>query len=196
MIQNEIAKKYSQAIFSLAEEKDKFIEFKKDLNKVWDVISENDELENALFHPRVEISEKKQILKRLFEGEISKELFNFLSLLVEKRRIFYLKVINDQFNNLVNKRKNILEIEVVSAIELDDTLNKKLKNKIQKELDFDVMLKNTVDPDIIAGLILKIGDKIIDGSIRQEINDLKEKIEQIPVSKLGVEWYESETRRN
>ncbi len=187
MIQNEIAKKYSQAIFSLAEEKDKFIEFKKDLNKVWDVISENDELENALFHPRVEISEKKQILKRLFEGEISKELFNFLSLLVEKRRIFYLKVINDQFNNLVNKRKNILEIEVVSAIELDDTLNKKLKNKIQKELDFDVMLKNTVDPDIIAGLILKIGDKIIDGSIRQEINDLKEKIEQIPVSKLGVE---------
>jgi len=187
MIQNEIAKKYSKALFSLAEEKDKFIKFNDDLNLVKESFTEHKELKNVLFHPRIKIEEKKKIFNRVFAEEISEEIHNFIQLLIDKRRIFFIKAIINQFNNLVNDREKILEIEVVSAIELEEDMKDRLKEKIEKEMDYEVILNNTVDPEILGGLVLKIGDKIIDGSIQHKLNTLSEKIEKIPVSKLGVE---------
>ena len=187
MIQNQIAKKYSQALFSLAEEDDMFVKFKNDLNEIKEIISEHDDFRNVLFNPRIQNEEKKKVLKRVFSGEVSERIFNFINLLIEKRRIFYIEFIIDQFNKLVNDREDILEVEVVSAIELENDLQKKLKKKLEKEMNYKVVLNNTVDPEILGGLVLKIGDKIIDGSIQHELNTLKDKIEKIPVSKLGVE---------
>ena len=187
MIQNQIAKKYSQALFSLAEENNEFVKFKEELNEINEAISEHDELRNVFFHPRIEIKEKKKILEKIFSEKFSKDILNFLNLLIDKRRIFYIEAIIEQFNNLVNKREDILEVEVVSAIELEEKLQNKLEGKLEDELNYEVILKNVVDPEILGGLILKIGDKIIDGSIQNELNTLKDKIEKIPVSKLGVE---------
>lgn len=196
MIQNQIAKKYSKALFSLAEEKDEFIKFQDDLNLIKEAFTEHKEFRNVLFHPRIKLDEKKRIFDRVFEEEISQEIYNFIQLLIDKRRIFYIKAIINKFNELVNDREKIIKIEVVSAIELEEDMKNRLKDKLEKGMDYDVILNNTVDPDILGGLVLKIGDKIIDGSIQHELNTLSEKIEKIPVSKLGVEWYESETRRN
>ena len=187
MIQNEIAKKYSQALFSLADEEENFVSFRNELNEVWETISDHEELENILFHPRIQIDEKKRVLKRIFSEKISDSIFNFLNLLIDKRRIFYIKSIIKQFNELVNDREDILEIKVVSAIELDQELKDNLKEKLERQLDYDVVLEHDVNPEILGGLILKIGDHIIDGSVQHELNSLREKIEQIPVSKLGVE---------
>lgn len=187
MIQNEIAKKYSKALFSLAEEKDKFIKFKKDLNSIKEAFTEHKEFKNVLFHPRIKIEEKKRIFDRIFEEEISQEIYNFIQLLIDKRRIFYIKAIINQFNDLVNDREKILEIEVVSAIELEEDMKDRLKDKLEKGMEYEIILNNTVDPEILGGLVLKIGDKIIDGSIQHELNTISEKIEKIPVSKLGVE---------
>lgn len=187
MIQNEIAKKYSKALFSLAEEKDKFVKFKNDLSLIKKAFTEHKEFKNVLFHPRIKIEEKKRIFDRIFEEEISQEIYNFIQLLIDKRRIFYIKAIINQFTDLVNDREKILEIEVVSAIELEKDMKNSLKEKLEKEMNYEVVLNNTVDPEILGGLVLKIGDKIIDGSIQHELNTLSEKIEKIPVSKLGVE---------
>lgn len=187
MIQNEIAKKYSKALFSLAEEKDEFIKFQDDLNLIKEAFTEHKEFRNVLFHPRIKLEEKKRIFGRVFEEEISQEIYNFIQLLIDKRRIFFIKAIIDQFNVLVNEREKILKIEVVSAIELEENMKNRLKEKVEKEINYEVILNNTVDPEIIGGLILKIGDKIIDGSIQHKLNTLSEKIEKIPVSKLGVE---------
>ena len=187
MIQNEIAKKYSEALFSLAEEKDEFIKFKNDLNSIKEAFTEHKEFKNVLFHPRIKIEEKKRIFKRIFKEKISQEIYNFIQLLIDKRRIFYIKAIINQFNDLVNDRKKILEIEVVSAIELEENMKNRLKDKLEKGMNYEVVLNNTVNPEILGGLVLKIGDKIIDGSIQYKLNTLSEKIEKIPVSKLGVE---------
>ena len=187
MIQNQIAKKYSKALFSLAEEKDEFIKFQDDLNLIKEAFTEHKEFRNVLFHPRIKLDEKKRIFDRVFEEEISQEIYNFIQLLIDKRRIFYIKAIINKFNELVNDREKIIKIEVVSAIELEEDMKNRLKDKLEKGMDYDVILNNTVDPDILGGLVLKIGDKIIDGSIQHELNTLSEKIEKIPVSKLGVE---------
>ena len=187
MIQNEIAKKYSEALFSLAEEKDEFIKFKNDLNSIKEAFTEHKEFKNVLFHPRIKIEEKKRIFKRIFKEKISQEIYNFIQLLIDKRRIFYIKAIINQFNDLVNDRKKILEIEVVSAIKLEENMKNRLKDKLEKGMNYEVVLNNKVDPEILGGLVLKIGDKIIDGSIQYKLNTLSEQIEKIPVSKLGVE---------
>ena len=187
MIQNEIAKKYSQALFSLAEENDKFVEFQDELNLIKEAFTDHKEFRNVLFHPRIKIEEKKRIFHRIFGEEISQDIYNFVKLLIDKRRIFFIKAIIDQFNNLVNEKEKIIEIEVVSAIELEENMINRLKEKIEKEMNYEVILKNTVNPDILGGLVLKIGDKIIDGSIQNKLDTLSKKIEKIPVSKLGVE---------
>lgn len=187
MIQNQIARKYSQALFMLAEEENKFADFRRELNEIWETISGHEELKNLLFHPRIAIGEKKRVFKRIFFEEISRDIFNFLNLLIDKRRIFYIGSIIEKFNDLVNNLEDILEIKVISAVELDQDLKDRLKNKLEEKLGYEVVLEHNIDPDIIGGLILQIGDHIIDGSIQNELNSLRERIEQIPVSKLGVE---------
>ena len=187
MIQNEIAKKYSQAIFSLAKEENNLIEYREDLNEVWELINDTKDLKNALFHPRIMPEDKKSILKRVFAEEIYERIFNFLNLLVDKRRFVYIESIVNEFNQLVNKEEDILEVEVTSAIELDEKLKNKLRDKLEQQLDYKIILRHKVDSDIIGGIVLQIGDKIIDGSIQNELYSLRENLEQIPVSKLGVE---------
>jgi F-type H+-transporting ATPase subunit delta len=187
MIQNEIAKKYSQALFSLAKEEDNLVKYREEINEVWDLIKKTDDLKNSLFHPRIMPEDKKSIINKLFAKGLSGNVFNFLNLLVDKRRMFYIESIIKEFNQLVNNDENILEVGVTSAIEIDDSLKKKLQGKLEKQLDYEIIFQHRVDPEIIGGIIIRIGDKIIDGSIQYELNSLRERLKQIPVSKLGVE---------
>ncbi|MFW5856182.1 MAG: F0F1 ATP synthase subunit delta [Bacillota bacterium] len=187
MMQNQVAKKYSQALFNLAEEEGQLLDSLEEINQVWQVFTENDELRDVIFHPRILPGDKKNILKKIFAKELSAHVFNFLKLLVDHRRIFFLKSIVKEYNRLVNQQENILEVKVTSAIELDKDLKDNIRKKLEKELDYKIILEDKVDPDIIGGLILKIGDHIIDGSIQHELNSLHERIKQIPVSKLGVD---------
>ena len=187
MIQNEIAKKYSQALFSLAKEEGNLIGVRDDINEVWEIIEKTEDLKEALFHPRIMPEDKKNILKRIFEEEVTENVFNFLNLLVDKRRFLYIKSIVKEFNQLVNNEENILQIEVTSAVEMDQNLKDSLKKKLEQQLEHEIILQHKVDPEIIGGLVLQIGDKVIDGSIQNELHSLRENLEKIPVSKLGVE---------
>jgi len=97
-----------------------------------------------------------------------------------------LESIIKEFNTLVDDAESILHVEVTSAVELNESILAKLKEKLDSLLDYNIQIKNKVDEEIIAGIVLKIEDYIIDGSLLYELNSLKQKIKSIPVSKLGV----------
>ncbi len=185
-MRNEVARKYSDALFSLGIEKDKLLECKEALDEFWQLTKENKEFREALFHQRIMPEVKKKIMEKIFADQLMPEIYNFICLLIERRRIYFLESIIKEFNRLVDAAESILDVTVISAVELDQATNAKLNDKLKEIFDFKIRTNNEVDPDIVGGLVLKVGDYIIDGSIRHHLAKLQEHIEAIPVSKLGV----------
>lgn len=185
-MRNEVASKYSRALFELGKDHDNLIELKENLDEFWQLVLENEDLKELLFHQRIMPEEKKNILEKLFAEQMNKDVLHFLFILIDKRREFFLESIIQEFNTLVDDAESILHVEVTSAIELNDSILDKLKEKLDSLLDYNIQIKNNVDEEIIAGIVLKIEDYIVDGSLRNELNSLKQKLQAIPVSKLGV----------
>lgn len=187
MIENEIARKYGQAIFELASETDQLEEVNKDLQLLRKIIIESSDFKNLLYHPRIELDKKKEVFLKIIEGEISELTAQFCQLLIDKRRITSLNAIARDFELRLKEFNKILEVELKAAVELPADLIEQLKQKLANILDYQIELNTEVDKDLIGGIRIKIGDKVIDGSIKSDLEELQKRLEQIPVSKLGVE---------
>ncbi len=187
MIENQVARKYGQAIFELAQEKNMLEEVAEDLKSLRETIDEVKDFKNLLYHPRIEDDKKKEVFLELTSDEISDLTQDFCQLLIDKRRIRFLYHIVRDFEKRLNEAEEILEVEVISAIELPEDLQARIRKKLEDVTGYRVELESSVDEDLIGGFQIKVGDKIIDGSIKGELDKLQKKLEQIPVSKLGVE---------
>ncbi|TDO95083.1 ATP synthase F1 subcomplex delta subunit [Halanaerobium saccharolyticum] len=185
-MRNEVASKYSRALFGLGKDHDNLLELKRNLSEFWQLVQENEDLNMLLFHQRITPEDKKRTLEKIFAEELDQDILHFLFILIEKRREFFLESILKEFNTLVDDAESILHVEVTSAVELNDSMLNKLKEKLDSLLDYNIQIENKVDQEIIAGIVLKIEDYIIDGSLFYELNSLKQKLKSIPVSKLGV----------
>ena len=187
MIENEIAKKYGQAIFELASEKEKLEEVNQDLQLLRNTIKESSDFKNLLYHPRIEAEKKKKVFLEIMEEEITELTAQFCQLLIDKRRITFMNEIARDFELRLKEFSKILEVELKAAIELPDDLIEQIKSKLADILEYEIELNTEVDKDLIGGIRIKIGDKVVDGSIKAELENLQKRLEQIPVSKLGVE---------
>ncbi len=185
-MKNEVASKYSRAFFSLGKEKDKLTKFQENLNSFWETVEENEDLKEVLFHKRILPEDKKSIIEKIFKDQIEADVLNFIFILIDKRREYSFESIYKEFNKLVDKEEKILHVEVSTAVEMSQKSREKLKAKLDQMLDYTIIINNRVNPDIIGGLVMKIEDYIIDGSIRYHLDNLQEKLKKIPVSKLGV----------
>jgi len=186
MIKNEVAGKYGQAFFELALEKNSLQKFNEELNSVRDFILEHEDFSEVFFHQRISSGEKKKLVKRFFEEHITQEVLNFLFLIIDNNREFFIKDIINDFNKRVNKEEDILEVKVISAVELSEKLTEKLLKKLEKVFNYEIILETEVKPEIIGGIILQAGDYLIDGSLKNGLQSIQKSIEKIPVSELGV----------
>ncbi|SFL17805.1 ATP synthase F1 subunit delta [Halanaerobium salsuginis] len=185
-MRNEVASKYSRALFDLGKEKDNLPVLRDSLLEFWQLVVENEDLNQVLFHQRIMPEDKKRIIEKIFSDELETDILHFLYILIDKRREYFLESIIDEFNNLVDQEEDILHVEVTSAIELDEQTIDKLKAKLDQLLKYNIQLTNKVDQEIIGGLVLKVEDYIIDGSLRNGLYSLQQQLKAIPVSKLGV----------
>ena len=185
-MRNEVASKYSRALFRLGKDHDNLLELKNNLAEFWQLMQENEDLNKVVFHKRIMPEDKKDILSEIFAEEINEDVLYFLFILIDKRREFFLESVINEFYSLVDDAESIMHVEVTSAVELDDSIIDKLKEKLDSLIDYNIQIKNNVDEEIIAGIVLKIEDYIIDGSLLNQLNSLKHNLQTIPVSKLGV----------
>lgn len=185
-MKNEVASKYSRALFELGKDHENLLELKEALTEFWQLVLENEDLNQLLFHQRIMPADKKRTLNEIFAEELNDDILHFLFILIDKRREFFLESIIKEFDNLVDDAESILHVKVTSAVELDDSILAKLKEKLNSLLDYNIKLENKIDEEIIAGIVLKIEDYIIDGSLRNGLSSLEQKLKSIPVSKLGV----------
>ncbi|MFO7815721.1 MAG: ATP synthase F1 subunit delta [Halanaerobiales bacterium] len=186
MKKNEIARQYSKALYDLGEEKGNMGELFEELEEFWETLQENEVLKEALFHQRVLVEEKQTVFKEIFKDKLSEQIFKFIMLLIEKRRIYFLEIILESFRKLVHEHENIITVKVTTAIEMNSAIREKLKKRLDEYVDKKIEMKEDCDPDIIGGMVIKIGDYLIDGSIKSKLESLEDKIKKNPLQEIGV----------
>ncbi len=171
---------YDEALFELSKESGKLDEVYEDFTYVIESIKENPEFFVILNSPQITQEDKKNILEETYKG-ISDILLDFFKVLVDRYRIEYLMDLYDGFRILLEKDRGILDAEVISASKLDDSeldiLNKKLCEITGKK----ILIENIVDPKILGGLIIKVEDKVVDGSLVRRLENLRSELHQIVI---------------
>lgn len=176
MLRGAVARRYAQALYEIGEATNSLEVLEKELKEVVETIEGSRELQKVLYHPQVLPSEKKKILKAIFGAEYSAEAMKFLGLLVEKRRENYIVGIAAEFVALVNKARNTAAASITSAVELSEENKQELLKVLAKLSGKEVSPTFEVDPSLIGGVVVRVGDKVIDGSIKTRLATLKSRL--------------------
>lgn len=171
-----ITDRYATAFMELAERQDMFDKFDSDLAIIKETINSNKELKDFLEHPLIQSSDKKEVTESIFGEHISVFSLNLVKLLIDKNRILILPMLADHYKALLRKKRNISTAQVITAIEISEEIKNRVKEKLEKILSRTIEIETTIDKEIIAGMIVKIDDKIIDGSIRTKFENMKKNI--------------------
>ena len=172
----EIASRYSKASFAYAQDANSLDAVHEDMNVLLQVAKENPDMLRLLSDPIIRKNQKEEFLSS-FSDKFSSETKNFLDFLLEYRRFESLTAIIEAFNTLYDEYKNIASGTAVSAIKLNEDELSRISQAYAKKYGFkELILTNKVDPSILGGIILKVGDRIIDGSIRTRLQQIREQL--------------------
>ncbi|MFX4262659.1 F0F1 ATP synthase subunit delta [Pelotomaculum propionicicum] len=181
-----VAGRYAAALYEIASEEQVLPKYKNmvdtvegELKGIEKVIEDNPDLQKLLYHPQITPAAKKELLVKLFEGKVSDVTGNFLALLVDRRRETYFTDIVAEYIALANAGRNILAAQIASAVELNDKEKGELNKILGSLAGKKVQTTFTVDPSIIGGVVVRMGDKIIDGSVKTRLASLKERLKAI-----------------
>ncbi|SMC38321.1 F0F1 ATP synthase subunit delta [Sporomusa malonica] len=173
MLTNKLAIKYAQAIYEIASEKAMLDNVEKQLKLVEATIAGHADLATLMYHPIVPAPAKKETINRVFAGDLDGFVQNFLLLLIDKRREPALPAIISEYIRLANEARNIAEAEVFTAKELSAAQLEALAGKLSKVTGKNIVLKTSIDQELLGGVVVKIGDKLIDGSVARQLKALK-----------------------
>lgn len=172
-----IAERYSDALVEIAKEgKLTYEKISTDLNTIASILSQSKDLNEFLVNPLISVDDKKDIIEKVFTGEIDVLILNLLKLLVDKNRFGVFPQVLISYNSALDDINNISRISVISAVNMTDELKNKLITKLEEKLKKKVVLDLAVDSDIIAGLVIRIGDDVIDMSLKHKLEDLSKSI--------------------
>jgi len=172
-----LAKRYAKALFAVGKEEGAFDDYGKSLKDMAALFASTPEVQDALTNPMYPLEARAKVMEYLIgKSKASKVMANFFNLLVQKKRADILPDIAEQFQALVDADKNVSRGTVVSAAELSSSLSKKVQETLEKITGKQVVLTAQVDPSIIGGIVAKVGDLVLDGSIKSQLAGLKESI--------------------
>ncbi len=173
----EIAKVYSEALFDVAKEKGELDEVQQQLGEFADAVAANQDLQVFFFSPYLSSAEKRDGIAKAIEGG-NAELINFLELLAEKHRMPALFRIRQRFDELWAVENDRLEVTVTSAIELDPKVVESIGAEIEEKTGKTIELTSEVDESIVGGLVLRVGNRVLDASIANRLDKLRREVAQ------------------
>jgi F-type H+-transporting ATPase subunit delta len=173
----EAARVYAEALFDVAREHDKLDAIREELAQFVDVLDRDRNLQVFFFSPRFSSAEKVEGLNRAVSGA-DQELVNFLELLIEKGRMPEIFRIRRRFDELWKRANRRIDVTVRSAIELDPATIGKIGKEIERQTGQSVELASEVDEEILGGIVLQVGDMVLDASIRNRLERLRKSVAQ------------------
>ncbi len=178
-----VSKTYGDALFELALEENKLDLFFEESEVIRQVFLENSELIKLLNHPKIDKDEKISVMENIFKDRASNEFVGFLTLLVKKERQNDLISILDYFVSQVKEYKKIGVAYVSSAKELNEIQKAEIEKKLLATTDYKEFEMNyTVEQSLIGGLVIRIGDRVVDNSIKHKLNELAKDLYDIQLA--------------
>ena len=172
MIKSQVGRRYSKAIFDIAEEKNQVKEIYELLNSAMVLYRTDKRFKNFIRNPLISNEEKKSVLNEIF-GKDNSDNLNILLYILDKGRINCIKYIVAEYLKIYYRKNRILDVRATFTKELTDEQKKKLIDKLSQKTGKEINLEIKIDKNILGGGIIRIGDKIIDGSIRRELDNWK-----------------------
>lgn len=176
MINMGAARRYARALFQWAADNDQVTPVQQGLDRVIDSLEALPDLEKALTHPLIPGENKDRLIEQAFRGRVPGGLLHFLVLLRKRRRIDLLRAIHENYRRQALEYQGIAEAEVKAAVALTDDEMDRLQRILNSRLGKTAQINLQIDPELIGGWVVKVGDTVIDGSIRTALENLRERI--------------------
>lgn len=178
MLNTAVARRYAQALFSLAQEKAMMDQVESDLGIIMQRLADNANIRRVVEHQDIAPERKVALVQQVFGGTVSPLTLNFVCVVVSKRREDHLREMYKQYVELANDQRGVLEAEVRSAVAMSpeqiDALASRLGNRLGKTL----RLQAKVEPELMGGIVVRVGDTLLDGSVRTRLKRLRERLVQ------------------
>jgi F-type H+-transporting ATPase subunit delta len=171
----EIAAVYARSLFEVAKEHDKLDLVREQVGEFADALDETRELQVFFFSPYFSTTEKQEGLDRAVSGA-DPLIINFLKLLIENHRTPVIFRVRRAYDELWEQENQLLPVRVTSAVELDDKTVRQIGDRIAEQTGRKVDLSSQVDPDILGGIVVRVGNSILDASIRNRLESLRRQV--------------------
>lgn len=176
MSESVAAKRYANALFEVAKESKQLEVVEQDLQLITETIFSDKTIISFLNHPQIKADEKKEIIDNSLGKNVTQITKNLLFLLIDSHRQNEFLAILDEYTKMANEDRGIVDVEVRTIDVLGEQEKEKMIKALTKEFNKKIYLHNIMDPSIIGGVIMSIGDKVYDGSIRTKLNVMKRMI--------------------
>ena len=178
-----VSKTYGEALFELAVEEGKEEELLQEIKELKEILDANPDFGKLMNHPRILKEEKLKVVEDVFRGHISEELLGFLHLVVMKDRYSQIDAILDYFTDEVKKEKGIGVAYVSTACCIDEAKKKEIEKRLLETTHFKKMeMHYQVEEDLIGGMVIRIGDRVVDSSVKTKLYELQRQLLKVQLS--------------
>ena len=173
----EIARVYAEALFETAKEHGKIDEIRGELGEFADAVDGDRDMQVFLFSPYFSSAEKRAGIEKSVSGA-DERFLNFLELLAEKHRMPAIFRIRDRYEELWQQENKRIDVTVTSAVELGPEVAERIGAEIEKQTGRKVELQSKIDEEIVGGIVLQVGNMVLDASIRNRLEKLRKSVAQ------------------
>jgi F-type H+-transporting ATPase subunit delta len=167
-------KRYALALYQVGVEKNKVEEFLEELSSICNLIDNNEDFYQVIKHPQISTQKKKVVFTNIFKGNIDDDLLSFLLILIEKGRILFLREKLNEMEKIHLDRNNTLRATVRTAIPMLDSEIEALKIKLEGKYNKTIILTPEVDKSILGGVYVRVGNDVIDNTVKSKLDEMKE----------------------
>lgn len=174
----EIAAVYARSLFEVARDEGNLDQVREQLGQVADALDDEQELQVFFFSPYFSSQEKAEGLERMIDGA-DPMVMNFLRLLMEKHRMPAIFRVRRALDALWEEENKLLPVQITSAIELDQKVAEQIGDRIAEQTGRKVDLSTSVDPDVLGGLVVQVGNTVLDASVRHRLEQLRKEVARV-----------------
>ena len=173
MAAKDIARVYASSLVELGQEKKILPDMEEEIRFVADLVAKNKDLRHFLLSPGIARDTKKDFIEKIFNGKLSDHMVNFLKVLIDNDRQACIVEINEALAALLDDVNNRQRVTIITSVDLDSSMKSKLSTKLKDVLKKEIIFKEEIDPSILGGIIIKVGDTVIDGSLAKDLRNIK-----------------------
>jgi F-type H+-transporting ATPase subunit delta len=182
MIAGEVAGRYARALFNLASSGSELERRQLDLEVFAEALKKNPRLRTFLSAPQIKREEKREVLQAILAGKTDEKFLDFLYFVLERGRMNFLEEISREYRRRVKENLGILETNLITAVPAEPKLKELLEEKLESAYNKKIEMKEKVDPQLVGGVILVLGNQVMDWSVRDRLASLKESLLEVRVA--------------